>query len=477
MADKEFSMQRAAKINAYGKYSNIIIQLVVNAILSRILSPEDYGVVAIVTVFSTFFLTISDMGFSTAIVQCKDLEQKDIDHIFSFTIFIGVMLSLLFTVLSYGISIFYKNNVYFGLGLILNISLFLNTINMVPNGIMNREKRFTSIAVRTVTAGVVSAIIAIILAYLGFKYYSIVVQTTLTSIIIFTWNFFQTQPKLQFGGCINSVKKVISYSGFQFAFNIVNYFSRNLDNLLTGRFFGSADLGYYNKAYTLMLYPVNNLAGVITPVIHPLLSDFQHETNVIYKKYIKLLKFLFIIAGFVAPFCYLNASELINILFGTNWSSSVKCFEFLSLAILPQFIGSATGAIYQSLGKTKLLFYNAVLNTSITILAILIGIFIGGNITYLSLCVASAYIIHLFSTHFILIQVGFGYKFYTFIKDIRLELMISVAEYIATLFFPLNISNIFLSFFVKGMYLGIIYLFLLIITKEYKLLLSVISKR
>lgn len=470
MNQNGMSMKKAALVNALGKYSTIIIQLLVTAVLSRILTPNDYGIVAIITVFSTFFLTLSDMGFSTAIIQQKDLNKEEEDNIYAFTFWIALILVASFSFLSYIISIFYDNIIFFKLGLILNIPLFLNTLNMVPNGLMNREKRFVSIAIRTVISATLAAIVAIIAALNGMRYYSIVIQTIISSLCIFIWNYVNTRPSLKFKGCLKSVKKVLNYSGFQFAFNIVNYFSRNLDNLLTGKFFGRVELGYYNKAYTLMLYPINNLAGVITPVIHPLLSDYQSNQNIIYEKYIKLEKILFVIAIYVAPFCYLASGELIIILFGKNWTPSIRCFELLSLAILPQFVGSPIGAIYQSLGKTKLLFFNSVLNTLITIVAIIFGILWGKNIYYLSLLVTLAYTIHFFTNNVILLIFGFKLSFFDFINNIFKELIFTFIMYVAVFLFPFSFDSIWISIIIKGIYLFIIYFLFFIMTKEYKVL-------
>lgn len=470
-------MKKAAMINAVGKYTTVILQLVVNAVLSRLLSPDDYGIVAVITVFSTFFIMLSDMGFSTAVVQHKDLSEDDLNKIFSFTLYVAVALMLLFCGLSFIIAGFYQNNVYVKLGPMLSVALFFNALNMVPNGIMNRNKKFGSIAFRTVVACLIAAGIAIGLAYVRWKYYAIVVQTVTSSFIIFVWNFFETKPRFDFKQCFGSVKKIIDYSSYQFAFNIVNYFSRNLDNLLTGKFFGNAELGYYNKAYTLMLYPVNNLAGVITPVVHPMLSDYQDKKDYIYGQYVKLVKILFIGAAYIAPFCYLASSEVIGILFGNQWNSSVRCFQFLCLAILPQFIGSPTGAIYQSIGKTKLLFYNAILNTAITIFAILTGVFVGKNIVVLSACVAVSYILHFFTTNFMLINIGFKQRLTHFLRKLLKETGVLAICIVAVVVYPFSFENIFISTVAKGLYLGLFYIVGLFVTGIYKDIFQVLKKR
>lgn len=473
----KISMKQAMLINATGKYIKILLSIVVNAILARILSPDDYGVVAVITVFSVFFATFSDMGFGPAIIQKKDLSKEDIDNIFSFTVYVSFCLMVIFAVLSFPIAVFYADRVYIGLGQMLSVSLLFNALNMVPNGILNRDKRFVGIAVRTVIVYLLSAVITIILAYMGLRYYALAIQAILTAVFQFAWNYFTTRPRFCFRFGMNSIQKVLNYSGYQFAFNIVNYFSRNLDSLLTGKFMGNAELGYYNKAYTLMLYPVNNLAGVVSPVLHPLFSDYQEQINIIYKKYVRIIHFLGCIGIYVSSVCFLGATEIINILYGSSWQESVKCFQFLSIAIIPQMINSSAGSIFQAIGNTKLLFMNSCINTCITIIAILIGVFAGKTIVVLSMCVAVAYSCHFVTAFFMLIKYGFKYRFIDFIKELLPEIFILNIMIIGVYVYPLYINGSFLSLIVKCIYLGVIYSVCLLVTKQYKLFVFLIRKK
>ena len=469
-------MKRAAIINACGKYSKVLLSLVVNAILSRILSPEDYGIVAVITVFSTFFITFSDMGFGTAIIQNKELDQRDIDHIYTFTVYIAFILMLIFMLCSIPIAFFYQNEVYIPLSIILSLSLLFNALNMVPNGILNRDKKFVSIAIRTVVVYIVSAIFTVVLALLGTKYYAIVCFSVFSALFQFVWNYKTTKPKFTRKVEFKSIKKVLNYSSYQFAFNVVNYFSRNLDNLLTGKFLGNKELGYYNKAYTLMLYPVNNLTGVISPVLHPILSDYQKQIHIIYQKYMKIVRLLACMGIYIAPLCFLASAEIIAILFGDNWNDSIVCFQLLSLAIIPQMLNSSAGSVFQSIGNTKLLFINSCINTVITVIGILIGILIGKSIFILSLCVAIAYIIHFLTAYFMLIKMGFKYKMSGFIKDLIPEIFMLALMILAIAVYPFHFDNMFLSFGVKFVYLGLVYLIGLIVSKEYKLFVSIFKK-
>ena len=147
---KEITVKSAAMVNAAGKYSKVLLSLIVNAFLARLLSAEDYGVVAVITVFSTFFTTFSDMGFGPAIIQNKNLTKEDIDSIYTLTVYVSIILMVFFAICSFPIAAFYSDQVYVILGQMLSISLLFNAMNMVPNGILNRDKKFVSIALRTV---------------------------------------------------------------------------------------------------------------------------------------------------------------------------------------------------------------------------------------------------------------------------------------------------------------------------------------
>lgn len=474
--ERKLSVKKAALINGIGKYSKIAFSLIVGAILARILSAEDYGIVAVITVFSTFFSTFSDMGFGPAIIQNKQLTQDDIDNIFSFTVYISISLMLIFAICSLPIASFYGDSVYVSLGQLLSIALLFNSLNMVPNGILNRDKKFISIAFRTVVVYVGTSVVAIILALSGFRYYALVAQSILSAFLQFIWNYVTTRPKFRWRFSLKSIKKVFNYTGYQFAFNVVNYFSRNLDNLLTGKIMGSVELGYYNKAYTLMLYPVNNLMGVVSPVLHPMLSDYQEQKQIIYKKYLKIVKFAACIGIYLATVCYLGAEEIITILYGNNWKQSVACFQLLSIAILPQMCNSCVGAIFQSIGNTNLLFTNGCINTIITIFAILLGVYVGGTIETLSVCVAGAYVIHFFTAFYMLIRMGFKYKVSGFIKEILPELLFLAIMIIVTLLYPFTFQNIFVSILAKCLYLGVFFACGMFVSKDYRLFINLVKK-
>jgi len=476
----EISIKKAALVNAASKYLVILFGIIFNAILARIVTPNEFGVVAVMTVFTNFFGVFADMGIGTAVVQDKGLSEHDINHIFSFTLYIGMLLSIAFMGLSILISCFYKNNIYTPLGSMLCVSILFSAFNMVPNALLLKEKKFVSISIRTVLACITSSIIAIVLANSGWGCYALVMQSILNNGVIFAWNYMSTRlkfiPQIDF----SSIDKIKRYSGFQFLFSCVNYFSRNLDNLLVSKYMGESILGYYDKAYKLTLYPTNNLTHVITPVLHPILSDHQTNQKYIYDKYIEILKLLSLMGIFIMPVCFFCRTEIILLIFGDQWVESISCFGYLALSIWAQMLASSSGSIFQSLGNTKLLFVQGIITSGLTVLCILFGV-ISGDILFLSKLVALAYNINFLIVFYILISKGFKYRFLLFLKHFYKDgiiLLCMMAEGFAMKYFlNLDSMTVYARFVIKGILFLTLYCIFLRLFNQHKLLLKYLHRK
>lgn len=461
------SIKKATLINFISKYSNIVIQLLINSILARLLTPDDYGIVAIITVFIGFFTMIADMGIGPAIIQNKDLNKKEISDIFIFTIFIAIVISIGFTLFSIPLSRIYSNKVYIYLGMILSIGIFFNVLNIVPNAILLKNKKFKALGIRTVIITVIGGIITIIFAFKGAKYYALVINSVFVGVTTFIFNYFYSNLSINLSFSFESIKKIKEFSTYQFGFNFINYFSRNLDNLLIGKVMGQVVLGYYDKAYKLMLYPVQNLTHVITPVLHPILSDYQHDKNKIYNQYMKVINILSLLGVFILVFCYFSANEIILIMFGEQWHKSINTFKILSITIWIQILMSSTGSIFQSIGATKLLFKCGLITTMINILAIIIGVILK-KIEFVALCIVISFTVNWIITFYYLIKKALNKSFIEFIKQFKECAIIIIIMILGFLIIPLKVDNIIISVVLKFLLAIILYIIGLIITKKYK---------
>lgn len=469
-------LKKGIIINFISKYSNIIIQLIITSILARILTPTEYGVIAVIMIFITFFNLLGNMGIGPAIIQNKKLDENDISNIFIFTFFISIFLSFIFYIFSYIISFIYENDIYIPMGKFLSITIMLNILCIVPNSILLKNKKFKIVGIVTIISNLFSGIITILLALKGFSYYSLIINSILQSFVSLVLFLHFSKIKVDIKTFnFRSIKKIRGFSTYQFLFNFINYFSRNSDNLLIGKFMGADNLGYYDKAYRLMLYPIQNLTFVITPVLQPILSEYEDQKEVIFIHYKKIVKFLALIGAFITVFCFFSAKEIIVFLYGNQWIESVSIFKILSLSIGIQMILSSSGAIFQATNNTHKLFVSGIYVAVVTIFSILVGIYLG-KVNYVAVGILVAYIINFVQTYYILIRDVFNESLVKFLCEIKTSLLIMAIMCISYKMFPVEINNNNLSIIIK-FFTGLVSYFIgLIITKEYKLFLSVIRR-
>lgn len=412
--------------SSISRYSGILINLIVTAILSRILSPEDFGVIALATVFITFFSILSESGIGSAIIQKKDLNKLDISNIFTITIFLGIVLTLSLFFLAGFISEFYKNVQLKIILQLLCTSLFFSVANIVPNGILLKEKRFKFLSMRNMFIQFLCGIASVIYAYSGGGIYALLINPIIGSVLVFFINYFQFRIVPQVSGALLSFQKIYKYSLYQFLFTIVNYFSRNLDSLLIGRFLGMNVLGYYEKSYRLMLLPITNITNVINSVSHPVFSEYQDKIMEIERKYKKIIAVLSIIGFPLSILLFYNSAFLIITIFGSNWEPSIIIFKILSLSVGFQIVVSSAGSIFQATNNTRLLFIDGLLSTFIVVCCLSIGIVVLKSIEATVTFYIFASITNFFKSFFILYVYGFKSSFVKFVKQLLVPITMSI---------------------------------------------------
>lgn len=440
------------------KYASVILTLLTTVVLSHVLSPEEYGIVAVTTVFTSFFSVIADMGFGTAVIQNKTLTDDEVNDIYSFSVYASIGLAVLFALLGLPISAFYADTVYRKICALLSLSVLFAAMNIVPHGALMKKKRFKLMGLRLTCAALVTGVIAIIMACAGFSYYALVFQSILHSLFIFLWNQWNARLKFKPRFNMQSVRKVQQYSMNQFAFSIVNYCERNFDNLMISKVLGSVSLAYYDKGYKLMMYPVQNLTYVISPVLHPVLSEHQEDKDYIYNAYLKVARILSLMGVFISVFCFWNSREIILLFFGDQWVNSIPLFRVLSLSVWPQMVSSSAASIYQSTGNTKLLFRSSLIHSGVTALLIIAGV-LTGDLETVSILVVVSLFLRFFIDFYFLVVRNFGKTYFGFLTTFKGDAVIVLLMVAAIMLMRfVSIDNILLSMLVKGSVLLAVYL-------------------
>ncbi len=467
---------RGATVTQYAsRFTTILVQLGVQMVLARLLAPDQFGLLAIITVFTAFFTLFSDMGLGTAIIQFQDLEARDFGGLFVFSFLLAIGLAALFCLAAYPISWFYEEAELVPLCWFASLQLFFASLNMVPNGLMLRKRRFVAIAVRTVVCAAASGVVGIALAFLGFGCYALVASGVSSALFILIWNYLADpiKPSIHF---MHPLRRVFSYSAAQLGFNVINYISRNLDNFVIGKVLGSAALGFYNRAYRLTTYPNTALSAVLNSVIQPYMRDYQDDMQRLFSYWKRITKVLSLIAAPIAAMFFCAGEEIILIVYGDQWEQAIPLFQVLAVSTYFQAINHIQGPFQQSAGRTDNLFKHGIVATCVVVICLCVGLYFGG--LFGAACgVAIGYCAYTISVAYFLVHSTLGQSptCYRMLLPEILIALVSVAVCLALdAFVPLG--GFILSFVIKLLVVGVITLAGYLLTGQMKYLRDIIGK-
>lgn len=449
MLNSKVTIRQALVIQTVSKYSTFFVQLLLSVILARILSPAEYGLIAIVSVFLTFFQVLSDLGIGPAIIQYRDLDESDYSALITFSALLGLCLMILFCWASKPIAIFYGNDSLVGLCCFSSISLFFSSLNMVPNGVLLKRQQFLSVGVRLIVVTLASGFLATVLAFCGFGAYALAANSVLNSMFVAIWNIAATRVPIGNVHFKEPLKKIASYSAFQAGFGIVNYLSRNLDNMLIGKILGVSALGVYDKSYRLTTYPNTYLAGIASSVLQPYLAERQSDTLFLYAQWKKVAKILSLIGAPVAVIMFCCSTEIIAVMYGSQWANAAQVLQVLSVSVYFQLVNNPNGAMFQSAGHTDYQLYHSLIATGITVSLLAVGLCVG-NLVTVSMGVSIAYCLHTLSILYFLIFKVFKQSILDYIKLFVPELVVAAIASVAVFVIsPLFSTNVLLALLLK----------------------------
>jgi len=237
-------------------------------ILARILTPHDYGVMAMVGAITGFAGLFLNLGLSAATIQRAEINHAQVSTLFWINAGMGFMLLLIVAGLSPAVAWFYDNPELIWVTLAMSLVFLFNGLAVQHNALLSRQMRFFSMAVIQVAALIVGILVAILAALQGLGYWALVLHQIAISFCTIFDNLAgcQMDPRLAQTKCWC---EMIKFGSDLAAFNIVNYFGRNLDNILIGRFHGSGPLGFYSKVYQLLMMPIKNFRDPLHRVAMP----------------------------------------------------------------------------------------------------------------------------------------------------------------------------------------------------------------
>jgi PST family polysaccharide transporter len=402
-----------------------------------------------------------DLGTSAAIIQKKELKRDFLSSIFWLNIFLGIFFTILTFLISSSIANIYNENRISNIIKVLSLSFFFSSTSILHQTLLEKKMEFKKIARAELVSSFIGSLVGITLAQLGFGVWSLVFQSLTIAIVNSTvlWFLMKWVPSVSFS--INHIKSVFKFSSNLTGFNIFNYLVRNSDSFLIGKFLGSEILGYYTLAYKLMLYPIQNISGVVSRVMFPLYSQINDDNKLkdIYTKVtLGIAFFTFpIMLGLVGL-----GDILIISVFGEKWRLTGTILMILAPVGLLQSIDTTTGSIYLAKGRTDIMFRWGFLTGLLTALSFIIGLnwgIIGIAVSYLIINIAWLYPAYYIPFRLINLEVKKYFK--KFIKPLMLSSIVFLFILITRNFLSINLKVELLILTVTGVIVyGIInYLF------------------
>ena len=350
------------------------MSIVISAILARLLTPSDFGLIAMVLVFSNFVAIFSGFGLQSAIVQKKEVSDEALSSIFWINVGLGALLTLALAASAPLVAAFYSQPRLTPIVVFISTTFFITSFSNVPYGLLTKRMNFKALAIIESCAIGISGPIAIFLAFAGYGVWSLAWYTVLSTVftVVFTWIYARWVPHFLLG--LQHVKGLLGFGANLTGFTFVNYFAQNMDNLLIGRFLGSAPLGFYNLAYNLLLLPTSNISNVVGRVMFPALSTIQHDKQLVREAYVRANRYIAAVAFPLMIWVLVTAPQLIRVVYGPKWISVIPLIQIFALAGIEQSIATNVWWIFTSQGRTDVMFKLSIFTTVVVVISFLVGL-------------------------------------------------------------------------------------------------------
>jgi len=351
-----------------------VFQFAVSIVMARLLFPSQFGEAALVYSIAGFANIFTDLGLGAAVVHAPRVTEELLSSAFWLNALTGVALTLFISALAVPLSLVYGQPQLVGLIIVVSLNFALSC-GVVQLALLERSFNFRRIAIVETGSAIIATIAAPVCALAGLGVYSLAVGPLIGTVVLSLWLWASARwmPRRWINRA--SVRELWSFSRGLVGFNSINYWSRNLDNILLGGRVSSASLGEYNRAYNLMMIPVGQMGAVLLRVLYPALARMQDDPRRLGRAWSRAVAAA--TGSITLPLTVTlaaTAPALIKVLYGSRWAGVSPLLELLSLAAVPQILGAATGGPYRAAGRTGLLFKLGLVSTTITVLAIVAGL-------------------------------------------------------------------------------------------------------
>ena len=418
-------------------------------ILSRLLAPEAFGLVALATAFTVFIELFLDQGFGSAIVQREKLDPEHLDTAFWLNVLTSILMTGGLIAVSGLLGVLFDDPRLASVLRWLSITLILSGLSSTQISILQRKLAFKEFAIRSMVANAVGGIVGIVMAFSGYGVWSLVGQDVASGVVraIILWRSSDWRPGFKVSK--SHYKELVTFGAPIVGNNALTVLTKRSDDLLIGYFLGPTLLGFYTIGYQLLLIIIRLVTEVTNSVAFPTFSRIQHQPERMRKAFYKVTQYTSVFAFPVFIGLAVLAPEIVPAVFGEKWTPSIPVMQVLALIGVLQSVLFFNGSVIKASGKPSWQFGIMLLNTVGSVLAFLLVVRLG-IVAVAAAFVAVGYLLAPVSYIAVrrLIQIDFRTYLWQFIPSLTASLLMVVV--IAGLKFLLKDQslNMYLELFI-----------------------------
>ncbi len=356
--------------------SNILIQAFqfgVGVVLARLLSPTDFGVFAVTSIFTGLAATVANIGLGSALVQRKEVTDTHCRSMLAMNLLTSAGVVLALSVASPWISRYFKNPLAGPVLMVTAWNFFINSMSSVSFSMMSRALRFRSIAQVEMVAAVVHGAVAIALAFRGFGVWAIawagIAQSVTRAVILLTISDWR--PGLAWSTA--ALRDLLGFGAGLTLKRIINYMAANVDYFVIGRRLGTADLGYYTRAYSLMTLPLTQVSRVIMQVLFPAFARIQDDNARIISGYSRIVTATSLVSFPFLTGLALVAPSFVVVIYGEKWLPTVLPLQIMCVAGMMKSVSTFVGAIVEAKAQIGAEIRRQLINLAVLVVGTIVG--------------------------------------------------------------------------------------------------------
>ncbi len=339
--------------NLLGQMTQQVLRVGFSVALARLLSPREFGLMGMVGVFTGFAGVFVNLGLGHAIIQRKNLQPEHLSSALTLSIAVSCILSLAFLFASGLIAALYGEPVLKPMVVVLSFQFLLSATSLVHAAVLRRSMRFKALVFIETVAFVAGSVAAILLAWLGAGVWSLVANSLTYAGFNMVLLWWKSGWRMRLGFDKTAAKDLWSFGIHLTGFSIINYWARNADNYLIGKYVGAAELGAYNRAYQLMLMPITQVTGMISGVLFPAFCQIQDDVVRLRNALLKSHRIIALVTFPLMACLAILAEPFVLVVFGEKWREVIPFLRILSWVGLGQSLDNQH-LVYNPLGRPDL---------------------------------------------------------------------------------------------------------------------------